>query len=239
LLSSECARRDYALFMADEPGHVAQPRVMHFFSCLVGEYEMLKKNKLMAQYGLPENWFYLPNQFWEHKNHTVVIEALNALRVQGKKICIVATGSKDDHRNPGYFDALMDSVRQQQLEDQFVCLGMVPYPHMLALMKYAMAVINPSLFEGWSTSVEEAKALGKNVILSGIPVHREQNPERACFFEVDDSHTLATIMSRVAECFDASDDKVLMRAAEAKLADHRKTFGKQYESIILDCISQA
>jgi len=30
-----------------------------------------------------------------------------------------------------------------------------------------------------------------------------------------------------------------MQEAEARLADHRKTFGKQYESIILDCISHA
>ncbi len=238
LLSSECACRDYEIFMADEPGHAATPRIMHFYSCLVGEQELLKKNELMAQYDLPEYWFYLPNQFWKHKNHTVVVEALAELRVQGKKICVVATGSKNDHRNPGYFDALMDSVSQQQLEEQFICLGMVPYPHMLALMKYAMAVINPSFFEGWSTTVEEAKALGKCLILSEIPVHREQNPNRACFFEADDSHALAETMSHVVESFDASDDNVFIQEAEGALADHRTAFGKQYESIILDCMSR-
>lgn len=46
------------------------------------------------------------------------------------------------------------------------------------LMKHAIAIINPSLFEGGSTTVEEAKSLLKVIILSGIPVHREQNPRR-------------------------------------------------------------
>ena len=49
------------------------------------------------------------------------------------------------------------------------------------------------------------------------------------FFEVDDSHTLARIMSRVAECLDASVGKGFMQEADARLVD-------QYKSIILDCI---
>jgi len=62
-------------------------------------------------------------------------------------------------------------------------------------MRNCVAVLNPSRFEGWSSTVEEAKGMGKRLILSSIPVHREQNPPRASFFEPDDEHALADAMA--------------------------------------------
>lgn len=52
------------------------------------------------------------------------------------------------------------------------------------------ALLNPSRFEGWSTTVEEAKAAGTPMILSDIPVHREQAPN-ARFVGQDDAPALA------------------------------------------------
>jgi glycosyltransferase involved in cell wall biosynthesis len=50
--------------------------------------------------------------------------------------------------------------------------------------------VNPSRFEGWSTTVEEAKAVGTPMLLSDIPVHREQAPH-ADFFGTDDAAAMA------------------------------------------------
>ena len=50
----------------------------------------------------------------------------------------------------------------------------LPYAELLVLMQGARALINPSRFEGWSTSVEEARTLGVPMLLSSIAVHREQ-----------------------------------------------------------------
>ncbi len=71
---------------------------------------------------------------------------------------------------------------------------------MLVLLAHAVAVINPSRFEGWSSSVEEAKALGKPLIVSDIPVHREQVAGRttADLFGVDDADALAGLLSKYA-----------------------------------------
>ena len=64
-------------------------------------------------------------------------------------------------------------------------------------MAYSAAVINPSRFEGWSTSVEEAKTFQKPLLLSDIAVHREQAPTLGHFFPVDDPLALADIMTKV------------------------------------------
>ncbi len=41
-------------------------------------------------------------------------------------------------------------------------------------MLCSTALINPSQFEGWSTTVEEAKSLGVKMLLSDLEVHKEQ-----------------------------------------------------------------
>ena len=45
-------------------------------------------------------------------------------------------------------------------------------------MFHSVAVINPSEFEGRSSTVEQAKSLGKQVILSNIKIHKEQKPDK-------------------------------------------------------------
>lgn len=63
----------------------------------------------------------------------------------------------------------------------------------LALMKQAKAIIQPSLFEGWSTVVEDAKAMGQKIILSQLEVHLEQTEEYSnkLFFNPYDANDLA------------------------------------------------
>ena len=50
-------------------------------------------------------------------------------------------------------------------------------------MRKSIAVIQPSLFEGWSTIVEESRSIGKKIILSVLDVHKEQKFSRSIFFK--------------------------------------------------------
>jgi hypothetical protein len=53
-------------------------------------------------------------------------------------------------------------------------------------MRTGSASLNPSRFEGWSTVVEEIKALGVPMILSDLRMHRERAGETARYFAPDD-----------------------------------------------------
>ena len=61
-------------------------------------------------------------------------------------------------------------------------------------MNHALAIIQPSLFEGWSTVVEDVKAINQNIIVSDLGVHREQLGEQAFYFKTHDEILLAKIM---------------------------------------------
>ena len=52
-------------------------------------------------------------------------------------------------------------------------------------MYHSVAVIQPSKFEGRSSTVEQAKSMGKKILLSNIGIHKEQNPLRGKYFHPD------------------------------------------------------
>ena len=41
---------------------------------------LLKYSKLKKKYDIPKKYFYIPNQFWKHKNHEIIIETLRFLQ---------------------------------------------------------------------------------------------------------------------------------------------------------------
>jgi len=63
---------------------------------------------------------------------------------------------------------------------------MVPREHVLLLIRQSIGVLGPSLFEGWGFGVDEARSVGKRLLISDIPAHREQNPPEAIFFNPQD-----------------------------------------------------
>jgi glycosyltransferase involved in cell wall biosynthesis len=63
-------------------------------------------------------------------------------------------------------------------------------------MHASVALLNPSLFEGWSTTVEEAKAAGVPMVLSDLDVHKEQAGEYAIYFDRHSSFALAETLSK-------------------------------------------
>ena len=161
--------------------------------------KLIPLDVLKSRYNFDEPFYLLPNQFWAHKNHKIVIEALAILKKQNYKITVLATGNTSDHRQPNFFSSLEKLIESSDVKDDFKVLGMIPQNDLEVLFHYACAIINPSLFEGWSTTVEEAKTLGKKVILSDIAIHREQKPRFGAYFEPNDANKLACLLKEYVD----------------------------------------
>jgi glycosyltransferase involved in cell wall biosynthesis len=186
MLSSEDARIDFEHYY---PTSVGLTYVVRF--AIPAEASRLDSRVVADEYGLPEHFFFLPNQFWKHKNHECVVQALSILKAQGQEVVIAATGKQNDPRDEIYFPQLKKSVESLGLTNSFRMLGVIPYQHIAALMLSSDALLNPSKFEGWSTTVEEAKAIGVRMILSDLKVHKEQAGELADFFDPNSPKDLA------------------------------------------------
>jgi glycosyltransferase involved in cell wall biosynthesis len=236
LLSSEDAARDFREFV---PEFASKVTVVRFASTADLSATRVDRSHLFDRYAIDRPYFFLPNQFWAHKNHRIVVEALARMPKGDTAPLVLATGNPVDHRQPGYFEALMAYVRACGVMNLFRCLGVVPYPDLVGLMAESIAVINPSRFEGWSTTVEEAKALGKKMILSDIPVHHEQAECGAEFFAPDDADGLARILLRqLAESDGSASAPITADIAAARRNRRIRDFALAYESAVRACLAE-
>lgn len=210
MLSSEDSRQACERFY---PSSIGRTRVVHFTVPPPPLVARVEASKVAEKYHLPSRYIFLPNQFWKHKNHELVIDALALLKARGRTdLVIAASGRTVDLRLPEYFPALTAKVAALGLEAQFRILGVVPYEHVVPLMQASDALLNPSLFEGWSTTVEEARAAGVPMILSDLAVHREQAGDRARFFDPFDPVSLADALCETPNQKDIDNDQLLGEA---------------------------
>lgn len=228
IVSSEDASRDLERFA---PWCTKPKYVLPFVSNPVNFDKLPLQQEIRARHGLPAAYFHLPNQFWANKNHRLAIDALALLRRDGIETTIVCTGKTFDGRLPHYFDELMARCREQGVEDLFKVLGTVPHADLQGLMAHSVGVINPSRFEGWSTTVEEAKTLHKPLLLADIAVHREQAPQLGRFFAVDDARGLANHMAEVLREPQLQFDRM---AIEADYRQRLRAYGERYLSAVDD-----
>jgi glycosyltransferase involved in cell wall biosynthesis len=194
VFSSQSTLDDFERFY---PGQKIEPHVVHF--AVFNDKVELDVAALKQRLGLPRRFFYSPNQFWVHKNHAVILDALGLLRARGLTPFVAFSGKEFDARAPGHTEALKQRVIEEGLQEQVAFLGFMPRDEQLALMGDATAIIQPSLSEGWSTVIEDAKSLGQFVIVSDLPVHHEQLQDNCDFFPPRDPAALAELMARYVE----------------------------------------
>lgn len=229
ILSSHCARNDFASFA---PRDLPKTRVMHFVSGFDDVGATISYEKLCSRFSIHQPFFHLPNQFWTHKNHLVIVEALGILLKQDVHVLVLATGKTGDHRDPKYFEQLMARVKKLGVQDSFRPLGIVTLPELQSLMVNAISLINPSNFEGWSTTVEESKSLGLPIILSDIPVHIEQAPSLGHYFKAGSAEDLAEVMLATIREHDPAVAAKRRKVASLALTERVKQFGEAYEEIV-------
>lgn len=224
VLSSESAATDFHHYFPDQASKV---HILRF--AVSPDPKWLKADPLdvQSEYDLSDRFFLICNQFWQHKNHLLVFEALRRLKEQGVRPNLVCTGHLYDYRSPGFTNEVLQTIHRYGLHTQIKLLGIIPREHQIQLMRRCMAIIQPSLFEGWSTIVEFAKALGRPLILSDLSVHQEQYP-RGLFFRRDSPAELAALMSsnwrELNPGPDSNDEDLAYRNAESRAADFARNF---------------
>lgn len=171
VLSSEACLQD---FVEAYPEAAYKARLLRFCSAPTQEWWALDPAVVTKLYRLERPYFLLSNQFNYYKNHRVVFEAMDMLKQRGLDAELVCTGSIIGFKGEQYYLDLKKFVEERGLDRQIRILGMLPRQEQISLLRAATAVLQPSRYEGWSTAVEDARALNKPILASDIAVHREQ-----------------------------------------------------------------
>lgn len=228
VLSSRMAEADFRKFF---PQYAHKTTVLPFRT--IPDESWFENDPAMVQqrYHLPDRFFIVCNQFWQHKNHLLVFEALSILQQQGIRPIVVCTGHFYDHRFPAYTDRVLQMVNERGLAEQVYFLGLLAKYDQIQLVRHSQTVIQPSLFEGWSSVVEDARCLGKPIILSDIEVHKEQNPPLCRFFERTSSTNLAEKMAVAWEGLSPGPDLAEESVARARNREEVLQFAEGFLEI--------
>jgi glycosyltransferase involved in cell wall biosynthesis len=204
VFSSESARKDFYRFYG--PSIMAKTKILHFANPNKYNFDITFKDEILKKYGLSKNaYFICPNQFWKHKNHILVLAGIRKLIQMGYKICVVFCGKENDPRQPNYFPKLKMESEDLVLAGAVRFLGFLPKEEQMCLVAESIAVIQPSLFEGWSTTIEDAIAQDKVVIASDLEVNKEQLGDKAIYFDplkVDD------FINAINTCMNLTDTRI-------------------------------
>lgn len=235
MVSSLDAKRDCETFYPKSIGRVDAVPFAVRMGKGVGAAEL---QEIRGLYKLPEKFYFLPNQFWRHKNHLNVVEALLQIKNTDSDLVIVASGNAKDGRNPEHPQRVLNLVKNYGLEKKFIFLGLIPFQHILPLMRLSAAVVNPSFFEGWSTTVEEAKAVGALMVLSDLPIHREQADGVAAFFNPHESEDIVAVLMREWAVLKPGPRLDAEQTAAIANQHHRKQFAMGFAGVVKKTLVQ-
>ena len=132
------------------------------------EEQALAFQKLREKYSLPESYFLYVGMMKPHKNIQTLIRLFRKLKLKGAvKASLVLIGRKDKKYPPGY-----DELVHLRSDEDILYLPEIDYDDLIAFYNQAIALVHPSLYEGFGFTLLEAMRCGTPVLAnrsSSIP----------------------------------------------------------------------
>lgn len=163
---------------------------------------------LLAGMQLTGPFFFFPAHCWPHKNHERLVEAF--LRVASDlpaDVKLVMTGRPFPEDHPA---AIM--IRDKNLSARVIHLGYRSPLEVRALFQGCLALVFPSLFEGYGMPVAEAIIAGKPVLCSNVTSLPELAGDAALTFDPNSVEEIAQSLLDVA-----TDAALRLELAEAAI----------------------
>ncbi len=192
LVDSEVGKEDVLEFYADRitPDRIA---VLPFLPGAPTAVTDDDRARVRRDHRLPERFLFYPAQFWPHKNHRLIVEAL--AHVEDAELVLV--GSAVGEVRERNHAELFTRARELGLERRLHHLGYVPAADVAALYSEAVALVMPTFFGPTNIPVLEAWALDCPVITSDIRGVREQAGDAALLVDPESLEALTEAIRRV------------------------------------------
>jgi len=141
---------------------------------------------------LPKKFFFYPAQFWTHKNHLRLIEAVARLLPEMPDIHLVLCGSKKNA-----FDAVSRRIHDFGIWNQVTVIDFIPDEDLPAIYRRARALVMPTFFGPTNIPPLEAFEYGCPVAISNIYGIPEQVQGAALLFDPRSVDELVDCMRRL------------------------------------------
>jgi glycosyltransferase involved in cell wall biosynthesis len=145
----------------------------------------ITEEAILEKYSLKKGYLFYPAQFWAHKNHIRILQALIILRTKyGWTPDLILSGK--DYGNLAH---VHEFIKENDLAAQVRVLGFVPHVDLMGLYKNSIAVVMPTYFGLTNLPPLEAWSLGVPLIYSAQ--FFEQAKDAALLIDPDDANELS------------------------------------------------
>lgn len=152
------------------------------------------RSALLAGMQLSGPFFFFPAHCWPHKNHARLVEAFARITSDlPADTKLVMTGRHFPEDHPA---AIL--MRDNNLSKRVIHLGYRSPLEIRALFQGCLALVFPSLFEGYGMPVAEAIIAGKPVLCSNVTSLPELAGEAALTFDPNDVEEIARSLLEIA-----------------------------------------
>lgn len=211
LSSYVCEKECHELFPSSFGRTFVMPFAVYINTSLITD----NLDAIRDKYQLPSKYIVVSNLFAPTKDHKTLFEALGILKSRGVHVPLYCTGNFVDSRNLRFPNEILSLLTQFKIHDLVNILGMIPREDQIAIYRMSTFLVQPSLHEGWNTTVEEAKLLGKTIIVSDIDVHKEQIPDELYHFNKSDANNLA---NKIFDFWDNPSDEKFPNIEQEQIA---------------------
>jgi glycosyltransferase involved in cell wall biosynthesis len=161
--------------------------------------------------GLPEEakFIFYPSQFWPHKNHRLIIEALAEVRnSHGLEIYAIFCGS-----DCGNLQNILSYAKKNGVGNLIRHVGFAKDEQMPCYYKNSIALVMPSYFGPTNMPPVEAFSLGTPVVVADLPGFRDQVGDAALLINPSDPKALSEIIIKLTE-HDELRENLIMKGRE-------------------------
>lgn len=184
-----------------------------YMASLIETYTSSPLDDIREKYALPEAFLLYPAQTWEHKNHLRLLDALAKLRDEHDLVIpLVCTG-----RRNAFYSKIDAKIIELNLNEQVHFLDFIPESDLRGLYELAIALVFPSLFEGWGLPVTEALSIGLPIVASNVTCLPEQIGTAGIFF---DPYSLESITDSLKQVW--SDEALKEKLSQAGIEQAKK-----------------
>jgi len=176
LADSEVGKEDILNFYGEYGVTPDQVKVLPFLpaSYLKREIAQEERQRVRTTYQLPDRYLFYPAQFWPHKNHRRIVQAMALLKDRGMRIDVVFCGSHEGKVRYRAFRDIMTLASKAGIQENIHYMGYASDEAMSGLYAEAVGLVMPTFFGPTNIPVLEAWALGCPVLTSDIRGIREQ-----------------------------------------------------------------